>query len=302
MSNSTFIYALTDPRPSDLHIYIGKADRPRRRFAQHIFSADQEQNYKARWIRLLARIGLKPGLEILQEVPKSEWETAEATLIHWYRVLGWRVVNSTDGGEGLNNPTAETRLKLSLVNRGRKASDETRMKLSKAHVGLPISPEARLNLSKALTGRTLQANHRAAIGASMTGERNPWFGKRLSAEHRAKIGRKGERHPNFGKPNVIRSKLNSLNSGPRHPRFGKPVSQETRAKIGAANRGRRHSPEARAKISAVQVGKSMPPEVRAKISKALVGRPISLETRAKISLARRRRLRKAENQLELFAA
>lgn len=289
MTDSTFIYALTDPRPGDLHVYIGKADHPEKRYVKHITLARQEQNYKARWIRVLRQSGLRPGLEILQEVPKSDWPSAEATFIRWYRVLGWRVVNSTDGGEGLSNPHLETRLKLSRLARGRKISDETRKRLSESHKGLPISAEARRNLSVALTGRTLSKEHREAIRVSLTGERNPLFGKPLSKEHRAKVGRKGAKHHNFGKrmSEEQKAKIRASISGPNSPLFGKSPSLETRAKIRASKIGTKHSPEARAKMSVAQRGRITSPETRLKISKALAGRRLSEETLTKRKLARR---------------
>ena len=52
-------------------------------------------------------------------------------------------------------------------------------------------------------------------------------------------------------------------------------SPETRAKIGAASRGRTHSPETRARIAAAHKGRPghpQSPETRAKIAAALKGR------------------------------
>jgi len=56
-------------------------------------------------------------------------------------------------------------------------------------------------------------------------------------------------------------------------RIGYHPSAETRAKIGAASRGRYHSAETRAKMSASHKGRKFTPEHRAKISAALKGRP-----------------------------
>jgi len=77
--------------------------------------------------------------------------------------------------------------------------------------------------------------------------------------------------------------------------FGKPLSLEHRAKISAANLGKRHSPETRAKMRAANLGKWVSPETRSKISAAQIGKRNSLgyrhspETRANMSAAQLKR-------------
>jgi hypothetical protein len=68
--------------------------------------------------------------------------------------------------------------------------------------------------------------------------------------------------------------------------LGHVVTLEARAKIGAANQGRRHSPEARVKMSAASRGRRHSPETRRKIGAANARRVISPETRAKIAAAK----------------
>jgi hypothetical protein len=91
---------------------------------------------------------------------------------------------------------------------------------------------------------------------------------------------------------------------------GRPVSDDTRskrsflaknrtaehrAKISAANTGRKLSAEHRAKLSAVRKGKPRSPEWRAKISAAHIGKTHSAESRQKMSLAAKaRRVRGSE--------
>jgi hypothetical protein len=57
------------------------------------------------------------------------------------------------------------------------------------------------------------------------------------------------------------------------------LSEEARAKISAANKGRKATPEARAKISAAHKGKKRTAEHRAKISAAQKGKKHTPETR-----------------------
>lgn len=93
----------------------------------------------------------------------------------------------------------------------------------------------------------------------------------------------------------------NMNRGGDRPVF----SEETRAKIGAAAKGRKHTPEARAKISAAQFGRkqgSPSAEVRAKMSIAHKGRVLSQETRAKMSAVGKARTNSAETRAKLSAS
>ena len=73
-----------------------------------------------------------------------------------------------------------------------------------------------------------------------------------------------------------------------------PMSDETRAKIGAASLGRSPSPETRSKIAESNRGKIISPETRAKLSAINTGKPShsigynpSQETREKMAAAKR---------------
>lgn len=64
------------------------------------------------------------------------------------------------------------------------------------------------------------------------------------------------------------------------------MSEETKAKIGAAFRGRKLTDEHKANISAAHKGKKRTPEHQAKLTSSQIGRPKSDETKAKISAAK----------------
>lgn len=66
---------------------------------------------------------------------------------------------------------------------------------------------------------------------------------------------------------------------------GRKLSPETCARIGAASKGRHPSPATRAKISASLMGHGASPEARARMSAALQGHSTSPSTRAKIGAA-----------------
>lgn len=95
--NSVFIYALKDPQTLEIR-YVGKAKDPSKRFRLHF--AAQETCHRTNWIKSLTRRGLKPTLEILDEVPEAEWQQWEVAYIEYFREAGCDLVNSTFGGEG----------------------------------------------------------------------------------------------------------------------------------------------------------------------------------------------------------
>ena len=66
---------------------------------------------------------------------------------------------------------------------------------------------------------------------------------------------------------------------------GRTQSEESRAKISAAKKGKTHSDEARSNMSASQKGKTLSAETRAKIGAFHKGKIVSEETRAKLSEA-----------------
>ncbi len=82
-------------------------------------------------------------------------------------------------------------------------------------------------------------------------------------------------------------------------------SEETKAKIGAASRGRRCTEETKAKISAALTGRKYGPcplERKRKISEAKRGKRLSAEHKAKIAAGGRGRKHTAETKAKISAA
>lgn len=102
----------------------------------------------------------------------TEANAIEITRIAHYRKLGHPLTNQTDGGEGLINPSAETREKMASRQRGRKMPIEIRMKMSEAAKRrAPRSPEHCANIAKAKTGRKRTPFHFSEATRQMLGER-----------------------------------------------------------------------------------------------------------------------------------
>lgn len=192
----TFIYALCEPGTRTVR-YIGKANDPKKRLRQHLTKSVRAKTHLGCWLRSLA--GETPNLVILREVPELQWEIAEERYIRLAKGCGMGLVNATDGGEGLNNPSSETRAKIGAANTGEKSG-----MFGKHH-----TPEARAKASASLKGK-------------FRGEKGPFFGHTHTPEACAAISAShtGEKHYLFGKHNTpeVRAKMSASHMGvPKGP-------------------------------------------------------------------------------------
>lgn len=182
------IYALFDPREPDVVRYVGKTQmKIETRRTRHVGEARRGlKNHRGNWIRGLLKDGFAPEVRLLAEVPAGDWQEHERRFIAIYRST---LTNSTDGGEGLENPSEATRQKMSIANTGRveseetrkrksdiarnrKWSEETKRKMSESKRRENLSEETRRRRSEGNRKRTLSPETRAKIAASMVGNRN----------------------------------------------------------------------------------------------------------------------------------
>lgn len=98
MRNTTYIYALRCSTSGDIR-YVGKANNPKKRFREHLRTDRTASSHKKNWIQSLLSKGLKPKLEILEEVSMDTWKERERYYITKYRKI-YKLTNYTDGGEG----------------------------------------------------------------------------------------------------------------------------------------------------------------------------------------------------------
>jgi hypothetical protein len=223
--NTTFIYALVDPRNNEVR-YIGKSDNPVKRFKDgHL--CDKETHPKVSWIKSLRKLGLLPVLQIIEEVSFSDWQERERYWIAYYRERGERLTNLCEGGNGGAMPP-EIAARVATQNRGRRLTEEHKAKIGQSAKGHFVSEATRqrwIELNKNKSAET-----KAKIGAAFKG-------RKLTEEHKAKIreGMKGKvGHPHTEETKAIlreKSKGNTSHLGHKH-------SEEARAKIVAANKCR----------------------------------------------------------------
>ena len=95
----TNIYILIDPRTNMVR-YVGKANDVSQRYRAHLNRARKHQVHKTNWINQLKKEGLKPILEVVDEVPIDKWQFWETYWISQFRTWGFDLINYTSGGDG----------------------------------------------------------------------------------------------------------------------------------------------------------------------------------------------------------
>jgi len=130
----TKIYTLTDPLTNQIR-YVGKTIQSLSvRRNRHVQDAKRRLNHRACWIRGLLAKGVKPIIELLEEVPNADWQESERFYISYFRFLGFRLTNILDGGD-CNVPMKYISKKLSVAGMGRTHTPETKQKISVANSG-----------------------------------------------------------------------------------------------------------------------------------------------------------------------
>lgn len=123
------------------------------------------------------------------------------------------LVNLTDGGEGMENPSQETRIKLSESRKGKKNHK----------YGKPTPKDTCDKISKTLTGRKLPEETCVKMSESRIGDKHHMFGKH---------------HKESSKQKMRNQKIGKMN-GEKNPFFGKTHSEETSKKISESGKGRK---------------------------------------------------------------
>lgn len=163
---------------SELPFYIGKG-RGDRKTAHFWPSRLKKNSHKNNIIRKAMADGVAILTEILFDgLTEEQAHAKEIELIAFYgrHINGGCLSNATDGGEGssCHSPSPETRLKLSIANRGRKHSEETKLMMSKMKRGMykgrKHSEETRARMSD--SKKKMTALTRKRMSDSRTGAKN----------------------------------------------------------------------------------------------------------------------------------
>lgn len=112
MERFAYIYALEYPEGNIR--YIGKTVNLRKRYHRHINDARKyTSSHRLAWIRSILNHNDIPYISIVDKVPLKDWQYWERYYIQYYREQGYNLVNTTDGGDGNQNPSEEIRSKIS---------------------------------------------------------------------------------------------------------------------------------------------------------------------------------------------
>ncbi len=131
-----YIYALSDPREPGLIRYVGMSTYKESRPLDHWYEAKNPKTarftHKQNWIRELQREKLKYVVMKLEEFQPNASPSfvgkIEMIYIQTLRSQGHKLTNSTDGGDGLKNPTPDTRERQSRGIREAKARQTVEQK------------------------------------------------------------------------------------------------------------------------------------------------------------------------------
>lgn len=125
-----YIYTLSDTNGNIR--YVGKSINPFKRIYGHISESRIRRSHKGSWIKIMLENNLRPIIEVVDTVPLLEWKYWEKYWISQFKSWGFKLTNSTIGGDGSEgySHTEESKQKMRLSKLGTKASDETRKLIS----------------------------------------------------------------------------------------------------------------------------------------------------------------------------
>jgi hypothetical protein len=198
--------------------YIGVTKHPlKKRLKQHLL--ETRHCLKFYWIQSLKKEGLVPKAKILGVVDNSERVSAEMAWIKIFRMMGYPLVNSTDGGEGFSGLkfTEEHKKNLSKANKGqvpwikgKHHTEESNRKNSKSHMGIRPSDEVKERISKSRSGQPawnkgipMTEEAKENLRLKLTGKKQP--SEMVEKRRKSMIGNKnrlGKKHPENDKSKI----------------------------------------------------------------------------------------------------
>lgn len=272
-----FIYALCEPGTRTVR-YIGLTYDVNMRLQQHVTDTIKQRTYTGRWLAGIVKGGQAPGLIILSEVSHEEGTTEETRFIRNARMLGMKLTNATDGGEGVINPSAETRQKESqskklmyaqhpelrekFIQRMKRCwrDPEFRAKRKKTLLANQ-TPESRQNFRDAMKAKNSRPEVRAKISAAVKAR---WADPEYRARRAAAFAKPGsyEKRCAAAKERSERPAIKDASRALHKKLWADPkFKAENTARIKSAC----STPDSHARRSAAQKKRCATPEHRAKI-------------------------------------
>lgn len=124
-----YIYVIKDPDTDEV-VYVGKTKNPERRYKDHTRRCiGKYRSLLDRWKNELLKSNRLPKMNIIKECDSTDVDFWEKYYISEYR-KSQKILNMTDGGDGLQNPSDEVRRKIGEKSKGRILNKESRKKIS----------------------------------------------------------------------------------------------------------------------------------------------------------------------------
>lgn len=237
------VYALIDSsNPTELR-YIGKTKfTVQYRFGEHLSAALQYNSkyHVHRWIRKVLRNGGNIATILIEtDLTEKKALRRETHYIDYYRSLGHRLTNMTDGGKGTvgYSHTEETKNKIGHANSGKVMPESAKQTLREINTGKTHAPKVRAKMSKTITAHYEDPVNRERA-AARTRKRFESQEERDKQSQRLK-GRK-------------QSPEHTANAAAARARNYTPRTQEQRNNMRNAQLGRKQSPEHVANVVAAK--------------------------------------------------
>lgn len=152
------IYKLIDPTSLEVR-YVGKTEKTlKHRLSMHVTTSIKNKNktHKEAWITGLSFIGLRPLIELIEEVNFEDWQEKE---IYWITQFE-NLTNTCSGGTGGTGRiySESERLQRSiimkkLINEGKIDYTERALKISQSHKGKILSEVTKEKLRQCNLGK-----------------------------------------------------------------------------------------------------------------------------------------------------
>jgi group I intron endonuclease len=191
--------------------YIGKSVNIEKRFIYHRHLLNNNKH----WNNHIQNSWNKNGENsfcfwIIEECEKEMLSKKEIYYIQFFntKIMGY---NNSDGGEGISNPTLETRIKMSKSQIGRKHPEETKIKISESNIGK----------------HTCTKENKEKISLSNKGK------KYFLGKHHTKETKKKMSDAKKGKimSQEFKEKISKIVKGRPSKKKGIPISDKTKQKI-----------------------------------------------------------------------
>lgn len=202
-------------------------------------------------------LGEIPKIKIAENLTQEQASIIE---IAWIQALGRHpdgpLTNRTGGGDGMRNPSEETRQQMVDSHKGKIHGEEQRQKISAALKGRSVHPNTAAATRAARLGSHHSDETKERIRQKLLGRKNGAH----SEETRAKISAAQKGKPRAKRPDEEKLKRSE------NAKLAWASGEGRAARPDFGMSGRKHSPETIAKMKASAAGRVISDEVKIKMS------------------------------------